>query len=289
MQVIYYVSGPAHLPYLVCSLYTLRKHWDGKVLIYVWPQSAEIVSRIAVDPRLSAYWKFRPEAGGSNRFAKLNGKKRQALDRILVMQEQREVTLYLDCDTTIHGPLHVLMDLASQHGYAATQWCDWTTLGNRVSKRLARLRLFRDIDQRLVEELLKNRYPALNCGVVACRPDSPVLSMWLMWSEIASSMFIPDEVAQHLAMPKFNMAEFVVATDLGKWNSSPHLKSAQLKHEDVSIYHYHGSSCCRPDKSKRGCDLWLPIYDECLRENVGGMAEWRGEVSNKHLDKVRSV
>ncbi len=57
-QVVYVMSGPAHLPYLLVSLCSLRQHWDGEVVVYAWPNLPhslgcfDIVQRIAKDDRL---------------------------------------------------------------------------------------------------------------------------------------------------------------------------------------------------------------------------------------------
>jgi len=286
VRVFYYISGPAHLPYLVCSIYTLRQFWDGEVVVYAWPESISIVDKIAKDSGLRIGVYLRSDQKQDLELGKLNGKKRQALDRIRVMMEQDCTTLYLDCDTTVHGDVRFLMKLGADCGYCATQWNDWVTTGRLISKRIRGLREIEGIPQKAVGKLLSVPFPSLNCGVVAFRSTSPVLEDWYKWSLAASRIFIPDEVTQHLVMVE-KAAYCAVACEDGRWNCSPHLRSSSLEHEDVVIYHYHGSSNCRPDKSHRGCELWLPIYDECLKNNVGRMAEWRGKINNKHLDKVR--
>ena len=86
--------------------------------------------------------------------------------------------------------------------------------------------------------------------------------------------------------------EFVTVTASGMYNNSPIYQSKNLRDEDVVVWHFHGDSNARPDKNKgrgqRGVDLWWPIYQHCLRENIGGIAEWRGSVENKWLDRLES-
>ena len=48
-RVVYLMSGPAHMPYLVCSLWTLRQHWDGEIVVVAWPNSIELVEEVARD------------------------------------------------------------------------------------------------------------------------------------------------------------------------------------------------------------------------------------------------
>ncbi len=38
-RVFYVMSGPAHLPYLLASLKTLREHYDGEIVVFAWEES----------------------------------------------------------------------------------------------------------------------------------------------------------------------------------------------------------------------------------------------------------
>ncbi|GAH14631.1 unnamed protein product, partial [marine sediment metagenome] len=99
------MSGAAHLPYLVCSLKTLREHYDGEVIVHAWEESFPIVQEIAKDSRLQIEARLREPA---HRL-----KNAQFMDKIqLAMDQQGEADclLYLDADTTIHGSLQPLFD-----------------------------------------------------------------------------------------------------------------------------------------------------------------------------------
>lgn len=278
-QIVYLMSGKPHLPYLACSLFTLRQHWDGPVSVYAWPESCNIVRRMSEDHRLSI--------SCCTRDPDYKGKNAQFLDKIRLMRVLKdEVNLYLDADTTIHGSLDPLFELAEQSGFCCTQFNDWVSTGRIVRKRVGRLRKFPAIDQRLIDSVLTNPWPSVNGGVFAACPDSPVLALWEEWTVEALSIFIADEAILHLMVPKFFPAELQILRG-GEFNCSPmRFQPKGLRDEDVVVRHFHGDSNVRLNKSRKGWDLWSPVWREVLRENIGGAQEWKSVVGNKYLDRV---
>lgn len=283
-RIVYLMSHAAHMPYLVASLHTLRRWWTGEVAVYAWPESFEFVNRMAKDDRLAV-------TETRKRMPEYKGRNAQFLDKIRLMQSFNVgpgLNLYLDADTTIHGYLGPLFKLAGDHGFVTTQFNDWMSTGGIPRNRIKRLRQFPEIDQALVERVLAEPWPSVNGGVFCCRPDSPVLPLWERWTVAALKVFIADEAVLHLMQPLFYPSGELVTMTGGRFNCSPmRFQPKGLPDGDVVIRHYHGDSNVRPDnKSKKGFDLWWPIYQHCLKENVGGMADWRSEIKNKYLDRV---
>lgn len=285
-QIMYLMSGSGQLPYLVVSLFTLRQHWSGPISVFAWPDSFPIVKQILEDNRLAIdCYKRTPLLHGKR-------KKFQFFDKIaLVQQLEDDVVLYLDADTSIHGNLDPLFEAAGEYGFAATQWNDWNSGGRIISKRIRRLEQFDEIDQEMVAKTIVGRYPSVNGGVWATRPGSPVLPLWYVWSVAAKSIFIPDETVLHIMQPKFvPFRRMTTVCEHGKYNSSPHLKSRLLRHEDVVVYHYHGSSNVRPNKGKgRGVELWWPYYQMVLENNIGGIRDWKSGIKNKWIKKLEET
>lgn len=286
-RIFYVMSGQAHLPYLVCSLHTLRKYWDGQVRIYAWPESYDLAKVIATDRRLGIERVELSEP--PYRRSRAIGSNSQFLHKIQMarsMKGQVDSALYLDADTTVHGDLGQLFIRAELRGFCATQWNQWTTNSGIVAKRLKGLYEVEMIDRSALDLLLEDPWPSVNGGVWASRPDSPVLPTWFDWTLAACPMFIADERVLHVLQVAYGPKDqFLTATDKGKWNSCPKL-NATLPLDEMVVRHYHGDSCCRPTKSRQGYDSWWPIYQECLQENVGMMSDWRGLVKNKHLDRI---
>jgi hypothetical protein len=282
-NVIYVMSGPAHLPYLVASLWSLRKSGHvGSVTVHAWPESIGIVRQIEKDKRLRIKsCERKPNLRRKDGY----GGNAQFLDKIQVAMNQvgSEVTLYLDADTTIHGDLTPLMVAGMESGFCATQWNDWKTHRGHAHRRVKELLQVKEIPEVLVKEIISKQYPSVNGGVWAARHDSPVLSYWYEWTKACKSMFISDERVLHLMQVAFTDSRVMTG---GIWNCSPKFQPSNVRDDDVIVRHYHGDSNVRPNKSLKGINLWYPIYKECLKEDVGGINGWIEEIKNKWMDRL---
>lgn len=284
-QCFYVISGPAHIPYFLVSLFTLRRQMPQlPVLVYVWPESLRFVERIADDLKFD-FTLHEPDYRGKNS---------QFISKQVAAQDPTaEVKLYLDADTMVMRDLSALFEIAEREGFCATQFNDWTTQGI-VRGRIKRLVNRDGIPQDVVAELINKPYPSVNGGVFACRPNSRVLNEWKHRTWMVRDIFIADETALHTFVPSGSDPFMGIATtDSICWNCSPIEKYMPkgLKEEDIAIWHFHGDSNVRPDKSQKGMELWMPIWLRCLRENVGFCHEWAREVvaTNKHMRKLKGV
>ena len=287
-RIVYVMNHQNHLPYLVVSLRSLRDHWHGPVTVHAWSaadghQGAyDIAKRIGEDSNLDIVVKERVPIR--------RGRNDQFEDKQLVMQKGIagfDELLYLDADTIIRGSLDPLFDEAEKSGFVCTQFCEWVSTGGIISGRVKKLRDYPEINQKHVESLLTTKWPSVNGGIFACRPDSPVLPLWHEWTKIARKIFIADETVLHTMMLEFGpKGQLGVATG-GKWNCSPIKKYRPkgLADEDVIVWHFHGDSATRFEKSPEGVAMWWAEYQGCLRDNVGGIAEWRPKIHYKHLDQ----
>lgn len=283
-RVFYLLSAIPHAPYLLASIYTLHKYWKGPIDIFAWPESIQIVKKIAEDINLQVF--------AQPREPQYRGKNDQFIDKIRLAMSMTitDTVLYLDADTTIHGSLDLLFDTAETYGFAATQFNDWTTDSSMMRSRMETLRQYPEIDAELIDQTISYRWPSVNGGVWCSKSDSPVLPLWLRWSLAASvkrGTYIADEKVLHLLQTKYALDSEIVPTptcysfktvkEQGRYNCSPVHQSPELMDEDVVIRHYHGDSNVRKEKSLKGWNLWWPIYDECLRNNVGNVQSWRQE------------
>jgi len=287
-QINYVMSHPAHLPYLVTSLLSLRNHWDGHICVYAWPQSIEIVKQIATDTKLDIECiEWHPEYLGKN--DQFECKQRVMLS----LKDECKVGLYLDADTMIAGDLSLVFEEAEQHGFCATQFGTWKTKGGVVQARIKRLRDYPEIDQVLVETVLKDPWPSVNGGVFACRPESVVLKKWHEWTKIVRKIFISDETVLHTLLPRYWCGADYPYKEMellegGRYNCSPKYQPKELKDSDIIVWHFHGDSNTRWQKSLRGVKLWYPVYQYCLHFNVGRMAEWIDQINYKYLNALQA-
>lgn len=278
-QIVYLMSGPAHLHYLIPSLATLRNHWDGDVSVYAFPESYELVKTIAEDSRLG----ITPKTVETPlRFRR--GKNEQFINKIKLLQNvNADAVLYLDADTTIHGSLQPLLDKAKEVGFVATQFNHWVSTGRIIRNRLQRLQGIEKICQESLFAVMNNVFPSVNGGIVACQPSSPVLPLWLDWSLASKDVFICDEAVLHVLQHYVPKEEFFVMEG-GKFNCSH--KYDETDGGEIVVYHYHGDSNVRPDKSPKAYAYWWPLYEQCIEENFGNIQSWIGSVRNDWIEKL---
>lgn len=275
--VCYIMSYSAHCPYLATSLLTLRRCWSGRVKVFAWAESIEIVRQLCEDKRI--------EAEAVLIVPSYRGKNDQFICKIQTMRQQETgPNLYLDADTLVNGSLTELFSNAQYFGFAATQFCDWTTEGNLIRGRINRLKEFPKIDASLVDEVTTNIHPSVNGGVFACMPDSPVLPIWHEWSYEARSIFICDECVLHLLVPMFEPTERMTVLP-GIFNSSPKYVP-QTETSRVRVWHGHGDCWVRPAKSREGWSMWHAQLQEVRRLNLGNIESWFRLVGNKYLDEL---
>lgn len=271
----YLISGPAHLPYLVVSLNSLRRHFDGPVFVWAYPESFEIVKRISDEENLDIV---------ANLWEPVyRGKNGQFLNKIAMMRSiHSRIGMYLDADTLIRKPFPSLP--LESYSFIGTQFCDWISNVGTIKKRVNRLRGRTGIDQDAVEFVLKHPMPSLNGGVFFAKPKSEILKVWFEWSMIVKDIFICDETVLHAIMGMYRDSdEFAIATG-GSLNCSPkYIHNGDLKANDVVVWHGHGDCFVRPKKCAEGYHIWRPEFDKCLEDNVGGMQEWINQIQHKFL------
>lgn len=276
-RIVFLMSGPGHLPNIVCAIHTLRKYYDGPIDIFSWKESLPIVKQICRDPRIDAgYIPWTPlYQGHSDTYVDKT--------RLIQSLPVGDDVLFLDADVSIHGRLEPLFDMIEIYGFVATQFCDWVSTGGTIVKRLQSLRQFPEIDNTLIDTLLAQPWPSVNTGIFGGKPNSPVLPLWHQWTIAAKDTFIPDEKIMHLMVAKFGPSSEISVATGGRWNCSPRLQPAGLEDRDVCIWHFHGDSNLRPSKSQRGFEMWKSLYHRAMSENIGFIRDWVKGVPNKWL------
>lgn len=279
-KVVYLMSGPAHMHYLVPSLVTLRDHWRGDVTVYAFEESFEIASEIAKDKRLDIQVELVPKP-----FRFRRGKNEQFINKIQLLQNVKaDSVLYLDADITIQGDITPLHRRAKLSGFVATQFNRWVSTGRIIRNRLERLVGAEKVNQDALRQVLENPYPSLNGGVVACVPSSPVLPLWLDWSLATQHVFICDEAVLHVLQAYVPQNQFSVVEG-GRYNCS-HKYAQDI--ENPVIYHFHGDSNVRPKKSPNAYAYWWPLYQNCIEQNYGNIQSWLAKAPNSWIDQINN-
>lgn len=277
----YLLSKTPHAPYLVTSIRSLRKHYSGPIRLHVWESgyhhmarhSHAIADRIARDdnqievrPR-TPVWRGRGINAGY-------------VDKIHMMRYSEG--LLLDADTLVMGPLDELFKAVEEKGMVVAQFTNWNTLGSKMQHRIKKLRNFSKLDQALIERVLSQKYPALNVGVCGKAHESEAFEEWARWTEVvAREILIPDEIAIQPLQARY-VPQGQMAIVSGRYNWSARV-NPKIK---VLIWHGHGQCWAKPHKSPLGHALWWPRYEQAMKDNWGGIREWRHQVQNPWINKV---
>lgn len=264
----YMLSHPPHGEYLVVSIRSLRKWWDGPVYVYGWPHTGawEIVESIGRDARLGI------EA--IEREPKYYGERDHLIDKIAIMEEayEHDCSLLLDADTIISGKLDELFEAAERSGYVVAQFCNWLTTNGIIRNRVKRLLNYPELDLDLVRDCMETPYPSPNVGVFACVPGSPVMPTWREWTMIARTVFIPDESVMQALFPYFSRLGQAEIID-GRWNCST-MRFQSFPDEEIRVWHGHGNGFLRPRKAPKGHEMWWNLFMQAREENLGGIMDW---------------
>ncbi len=279
--VVYVISGPGYLPYLITSLFSLRNVYDGRITVCAWPESFWYVKKIALDSRLSIEPVLcEPEYRGKNS---------QFLHKIKICNSliQYDKLFYLDADTLVMQFPCELLDCCDEFDLVATCFCNWTTNNSIMRRRISWLLQVGDIPSQLVSRAMNEPYKSPNGGVFVCRPNNGTLSKWYEWTFVAKRKFIADELI--LQILQIDNPKMFVAGD-GRFNCSmSRLQPSHLMDTDVMVWHGHGNSFGRPEKSYRAHMAWKNLFLRCIENNIGCVTEWWSECFdyNKYLKRAK--
>lgn len=246
--VLYLLTGPKAAVRLVCSIWTLRKHYDGPIAVAVATDSHRYGCCLVADKRLGI--DIIP-IGETPKLRNATYVLKSSVWRFTPFDE----TVFLDADTTVHGPIDELWGAP----LTLTRFSAWTTLTKRIRGRI--LKLVNAQKDRVMRALFKE-YPAVNTGIFAFQKDNPDLRVW---EEVTQNhrIFMADELVMQILVPEFNV----------RWLDDRYNYSALYGASDPDgavIRHYHGKKHCH----EKAVPVWGPIYDECIREDVAGLSQW---------------
>lgn len=274
--VLFLLTGPAHLPYLAVALDTLRRHWSGDTLVFAWDESFELAQKIAQDPRIQARCIKRNPA--------YRGKNQQELDKMRIVKNLNEYdeVMYVDADVIFAKDPTLFFDHISEYGFVATQFADWTMNVRTARNRVSNLLRFPEIPRVCVEKALEPHRPSYNSGVFGSRPGNAILDVWYDWTYASREIFISGETCLHPIASQFEISTLM----RGIWNCSPKFKADDIPDTSVCLWHGHGDSFTRPNKSMKGYDIWWPNFLEVIEKNLGHIQTWIDSIDHKFLKEL---
>jgi hypothetical protein len=263
--IIYLLTGTAHASRLVVSVHSLRKFYGGPVTIfYTRADSHAVARRLADDRRLDVeIAEFRESEGGIN-------SSYLTKPRLMLTASPYEATVFLDADTLIAADIEPLLAATRNHSLVVTEFCGWSSLHPAVERRLRKWMplIHTPGDSHGMRQMLTVNLefgvPAINCGVMGFHRDTPFLHEWPVLAELGKETLLPDEIAMQLLLVKHShrvlSSRFNYSLPFGGPPPYP-----------VSIWHFCASLHLSHDLNR---GLWLPAYEECVRQKLAGIDEW---------------
>jgi len=275
--IIFLNVGQKHLRNLAVSLWSLRKHYDGPVTILAGDDNVEKFigttdSRLG-DTTIQPFEFEKVQKRNGCYFAKTN---------MWAMSPYMR-TIYLDCDTVIHGDITDLWP-GTEEVVNWTQFADWSTQTGRIKNRING-EGWPEIFPKEVAYQTANKYPAINTGILGfSRSSERVMKRWHEETRKNVS-FICDEICAQLLAFEYphNIMDH-------RWNASPRysydaLGLNDLESSDVRIVHSHGNKGLKCGEGQQ--KMFLAAYFEAFYEDFAGLQEWDDKVAKgmKHPSK----
>ena len=238
---------------LVVSIYSLRQHCDGKILVLI--DDDDRSRKLSSDPSLNVECR-RVKMADVRRHTAFSTKTH------IHRQVDFDRAVYLDADTLVCGDIAPLFPVKDE--MVLTRFSSWVTNARPVRGRLDR---WKEIAPQMVLRAQTHPYPAINNGVLGFVPKHPLLEVWAELCQRGHRMFIADEMTLQMLYPDYDCR---IVDD--RYNSSP---TYGINQDRTVIWHGHGAGMrCLKGKMRAP---WLKAFSEVASKNIGGVMDVRGE------------
>jgi hypothetical protein len=253
--IVYLLTGSQHLLSLAVSLYTLRKFYQGSVVLFTDHNSAAIDSLVRDAGLIVLPVHVRPGLRNGTLLFKTE----------LHQYVPFHSFLFLDADTLLRSDPSVIIPDAHDDRIILTQHGNWTTQNDQMEWRLGGLREQGLIHPDLVKTLVEMNAPAVNTGIFAMSKNCKMLSVWTQTTMGFDCFWLNlhDEIAAQVLYPFFPN---YVYDD--RYNCDPRVSTRPT--EDVVIYH----CCTRRYGLSKSSDYWFKNINEVLDCNFGDIQFW---------------
>lgn len=272
--IIYFNYGTGCIPRILTSLHSLRKHYSGEVSIMSQGDDSNLFfqNKAQFDPE---FQKLKVDivemtvtvpAGHSYGFL---------ITTLADTYTPYDLTIWLDADTLVRGPIDELFDIAEKYEMAVPNFAGWGTTSGAMAKRI---KYWTQFYPELIEDAHKFG-SAVNCGVYAWKRGAKFMQDWYTKTLPGRDSFIPNETCMQVMLPQY--PHKIVDQ---KFNCS--CKYSNAYDPDTRVIHYHGRKHCRLRDGKllNHADLWIAEYKEVLEKNICGIKEWEPG-GDRHLGK----
>ena len=245
--IIYYNTGVSYAARLLVSLYSLRKHYAGKISILSWGDKSHTMCAPIATAMNADLIKINPLIAHSNT--------PQFLAKTKLPQYSPYVnTLYIDADTLIVNRIDELFDIINKWQFVVTSIDGWNTTGKRMHERLND---WSNLFPILVKQAFQYK-GVINCGVFGFNKNSPILREWYDTAVKGKDLYVPDEVACQLLITKYRHKLL---------SDQYNCMFKYCSNKSAKIIHYHA-------RKHTGDNRWLSTYHEVVNKNVANIKSW---------------
>jgi len=263
--VLYYNRGQKCTIRLIVSIASLRKHYDGDiVLAYEGEQSEYLLKRLE---RYNVILRETEKSTVTNALAD-----KPALGKYV---DDYDLVLYLDSDTLILSSLDAIWNLIKRYGFLVTHFTGWVTRGGTIERRI------RQWSKVLPEEEIEKAVEygkAVNTGVFGFSREYRYsdFNIFLEWHDLTlqgqrenCTRRMVDELACQVLLHKY--PHIMVNTT---WNASAKFYKGESKY--VTIVHYHGYKHVFREVFPL-CEYWYQQWRELVDEKFISVKDTFGD------------
>jgi len=256
--VILFNRGEKCIVRAIVCLYSLRKHYNGKVTFYLetpYPQEFDEVCK---------YFNCDIVHNVENHELKTLVRKTDMFGN-----PPYDRTLWLDADIIVIGKIDEMFDYLDNCDVAIPHFAGWISSGHHISARINRFKGI--VEDKYLEKSLKD-YPAVNTGVLSFKKSDKwkkFVEDWVNIADIASKkhIFIADEVCFQILYPsieEWGLKCFIAPTDFNVSVLHDHGIS-----KDQRIIHFHGQKSVLPGVEK--CNIFKYHFKEMCDSNIANI------------------
>jgi len=267
--VVYLNHDSTHLVRLAVSLWSLRRHYGGEIVIAETGYGdRRILDQIARDPRIDARTVHVVLA-------------EYGVHKVFVTKTRvwsiagLDCALQVDADTVFRASPQPLIDMAADPGrpgmvLTPNSFASAGLIRRAVATWRNMISPVFPIRKMANDYLADQSLPRINAGVLAWRTDSEFLDRWTRLTHCGVYQRLTDEIAAHLLMTTTPFDLAFPGDD--RWNALPG-KTQWCPAGSELIQHYHGSRHM-PDVDEVASAAWVSSLADAYRANVAGIQHW---------------
>lgn len=279
--VIYYNRGSKCTLRMLISIFTLRKVYDGDILVLFEGSQPQWF--------LKALDNFNVSTKHINTTSHRNPLN---VKSSLWRYSPFDLTMFMDADTVIIRPIDSYFDLIKENGFVTGKFSDWVTSGSRIRHRIKQWSPI--FDKKYLNDAI-NYGDAINTGINGWVNGNPMLEAWEELCEKGSKYKCSDRVADEMAC---QLLLHVYPHQLAgvEWGTSVKYGIETL---ETKIIHYHGQKhvedypLCRHWKNAYYDLVQLKIIDFGISYDDRRLLYWLNkeyqDISEKMLTNVTAV